>query len=87
MLEVIIRSRRRARCLTTALIFAVAASFCSCATEKPRTTALVTDPDAQQESSIPWNKPAKWETGAQVPGGIGGIGGGGVGNPNGGTGF
>ena len=87
MLEAPIRSRRRARCLTTALILTVAGSFCSCATEKPQNTALISDPDAQRESSIPWNKPAKWETGSQVPGGIGGVGGGAVGNPNGGPGF
>jgi hypothetical protein len=87
MLEVIIRSRRGARYLTTALILAVAGSFCSCATEKPKNTALISDPDAQRESSIPWNKPAKWETGSQVPGGIGGVGGAGVGNPNDGPGF
>lgn len=48
-----------------------AAAFSSCATEKPR-TALFSDPDAQKESSIPWNKPAKWESGANIPGGIGG---------------
>jgi len=38
---------------------------------------LINDPDAQKESSIPWNKPAKWESGANVPGGIGGGAGGG----------
>ena len=48
-----------------------AVAFSSCATEKPR-TALVNDPDAQRESSIPWNKPAKWESSVNVPGGIGG---------------
>jgi hypothetical protein len=39
--------------------------------------ALINDPDAHGESSIPWNKPAKWENGANVPGGInaGGMGG------------
>ena len=51
-----------------------AGAFSSCATEKPR-TALISDPDTQKESSIPWNKPAKWESGANVPGGIGGTGG------------
>ena len=45
--------------------------FSSCATEKPR-TALISDPDAQRESSIPWNRPQKWETGANIPGGLGG---------------
>jgi hypothetical protein len=33
---------------------------------------LINDPDSQAESSIPWNKPEKWETGANLPGGIGG---------------
>ena len=77
MLEEPIRSGRRARCLTIALLAAAAAAFASCATEKPR-TALVGDPDGQSESSIPWNKPAKWESGANVPGGIGGGGVGGA---------
>jgi hypothetical protein len=57
----------------------LAAAFASCATEPPR-TALINDPDQQAESSIPWNKPAKWESGAQFPGGIGGGGGGTIGN-------
>lgn len=81
MLETPVRSQRRSR-LTILLLGAAAATlFCSCATDTPR-TALINDPDAQKESSIPWNKPAKWESGAQVPGGIGGGGiGGGVSNP------
>ncbi|MBA3607196.1 MAG: hypothetical protein H0W43_01580 [Chthoniobacterales bacterium] len=40
---------------------------------------MISDPDAQKESAIPWNKPAKWETGANVPGGLGGGVGGGLG--------
>ena len=71
MLEAPNRSRRRKLCLTIALLSATLASFSSCATEKPQ-TALINDPDARAESSIPWNKPEKWETGAQLPGGIGG---------------
>ncbi|MEO8440281.1 MAG: hypothetical protein ABI540_08680 [Spartobacteria bacterium] len=70
MLEAPIRSRRQ-RCLTIFLLGAAATFFCSCASE-PKRTALINDPDAQKESSIPWNKPAKWESGANVPGGIGG---------------
>ena len=76
MQEVPIRNRRLTGCLTIALL---AAFFSSCATEKPR-TALISDPDARNESSIPWNKPAKWENGANVPGGIGGGGTGGPGD-------
>ena len=71
MLEAPNRSRRRKLCLTIALLSATLASFSSCATEKPQ-TALINDPDAHAESSIPWNKPEKWETGAQLPGGLGG---------------
>ena len=74
MLVTPIRSHRRTVCLTMVLLAATAGLFSSCATEKPR-TALISDPDAQSESSIPWNKPAKWESGANVPGGIGGPGG------------
>ena len=70
MLETPVRSRRQP-CLTIVLFGAAATLFCSCATEKPR-TALINDPDAQKESSIPWNKPAKWESGANVPGAVGG---------------
>ncbi len=72
MPEITIRNRRRSLCLTTAFGLGIAVLCSSCATEKPR-TALINDPDSQAESSIPWNKPAKWETGAQIPGGIGGI--------------
>ena len=77
MLETPTRSRRRTRCLTIALFALAAGAFSSCATQKPR-TALISDPDSQNESSIPWNKPAKWESGANVPGGIGGAGTGGA---------
>ena len=71
MLEAPIRNRRRTPCLTIAFLAIVSGAFCSCATEKAHTTALVGDPDAQTETSIPWNKPAKWESGANLPGGIG----------------
>jgi hypothetical protein len=63
-----------------ALLAAAVGSFLSsCATQKDQ-TALINDPDARSESSIPWNKPAKWENGANVPGGIGGGGLGGINN-------
>jgi hypothetical protein len=75
MLEAPIRSRRWASCLTIALL----TIFSSCATEKPH-TALINDPDSQAESSIPWNTPKKWETGANLPGGLGGGGVGPVGS-------
>lgn len=80
MLETLIRSQLT-RCLTIVfLATAAAAAFSSCATEKTR-TALINDPDSQRESNIPWNKPARWETGANVPGGIGGGTTGGPGDP------
>jgi hypothetical protein len=69
-----IRSGRRGSYLTITLIAAaVGTLLSSCATQKEQ-TALINDPDAHSESSIPWNKPAKWENGANVPGGIGGFG-------------
>jgi len=71
MLEAPNRSRQGKLCLTIALLGGILASFSSCATEQPQ-TALIADPDARAESTIPWNKPEKWETGAQLPGGLGG---------------
>ena len=76
MLEIPVR-RLLNLCLTFSLAGVALTLFSSCATDKPR-TALINDPDAQKESSIPWNKPAKWESGANVPGGIGGGGSGGT---------
>ncbi len=78
MLETIIPNARRWRCLTIALLVAVAGALASCASE-PKQAALVSDPDAHQASAIPWNKPAKWEgreglpdTGTDAFGGSGG---------------
>ncbi|CAN5542104.1 hypothetical protein BH18VER2_BH18VER2_06600 [soil metagenome] len=70
MLEILVR-KFRSLCLGIALPAACTLLYSSCATDKPR-TALIDDPDARNESAIPWNKPAKWESGANVPGGIGG---------------
>ncbi len=67
-------------CLSLSLAAVALTLFASCATEEKR-TVLITDPDSERESSIPWNKPAKWETGANVPSGLGG---GGTGGPGGG---
>lgn len=76
------RSFRKKSFLTILVSLGVAAGLSSCATTKePPKTALINDPDSQNESSIPWNKPAKWESGANLPGGLGGIGGGSVGEP------
>jgi hypothetical protein len=38
----------------------------SCAHEKP---ALVNDPDAKKEGSLPWNKQEDWETQGQLQAG------------------
>ncbi len=81
MLEPTIRSYPRLTCAIIALGSA-ATLLCSCATEEKR-TVLIDDPDAHRESSIPWNKPAKWENGANLPGGLGGTGGGVSGVPPG----
>lgn len=46
-------------------LFLVGITFLSgCATEK-KTVALVSDPDQQKESTIPWNKQEKWESQGQ----------------------
>ncbi len=72
MLEALVHNRRVTQYLTIALLTIVSGAFCSCASpQAPQTAALVSDPDAQTETSIPWNKPAKWENGANLPGGIG----------------
>ena len=58
------------RGLTIALL-AASAALSSCASQ-PKETALVSDPDARGDSSIPWNKPERWEGRADVPPGLGG---------------
>lgn len=66
MLATIIPEKRRSRCLTIAVLAVFAAALASCASQ-PKQADLVTDPDAQQASAIPWNKPAKWEGRAGLP--------------------
>jgi hypothetical protein len=53
--------------ITSALLLVTAAMLASCATQKdaPR---LVDDPDDHHDSTIPWNKQEKWETGGQFAG-------------------
>ena len=82
MLEATTHSLKERICLAIVLCLGAAIGLSSCATtkEQPK-TALINDPDAQNESTIPWNKPAKWESGANLPGGLGGIGGGSIGDP------
>jgi hypothetical protein len=45
------------------LLCAFVVAMTSCATQKE--TALVNDPDAHHDSTIPWNKQEPWETGGQ----------------------
>jgi Spy/CpxP family protein refolding chaperone len=45
------------------LLCALVVTMTSCATQKD--TAIVQDPDAHYESSMPWNKQERWETGGQ----------------------
>jgi hypothetical protein len=45
------------------LLCAFVVAMTSCATQKE--TALVTDPDDQGGSAIPWNKQEPWEKGQQ----------------------
>jgi outer membrane biogenesis lipoprotein LolB len=46
------------------LLLAATSMLVSCASQKEN-VALVKDPDAKQESAMPWNKQEKWETGGQ----------------------
>lgn len=52
--------------IATALLFAAATAFVSCASQKQQ--VVVDDPDTQHESMIPWNKQEKWETQGQFAG-------------------
>lgn len=45
------------------LLCAFVVAMTSCATQKE--TALVQDPDDHHDSTMPWNKQEKWETGGQ----------------------
>jgi hypothetical protein len=47
-------------------LFALAC-FVSCATEKAP-APLVSNPDEQAESALPWNKQEKWEVAPQLSG-------------------
>jgi hypothetical protein len=70
MLAAPVPDSKKARLRALTFVVAVAASFfASCATkEQP---PLVEDPNQQRASSIPWNKPQKWEGKADYPNGLG----------------
>jgi hypothetical protein len=55
------------RKVALALLVATTTLFVSCAAQKDQ-VRLVNDPEDQHESSIPWNKQEKWETGGQFAG-------------------
>jgi hypothetical protein len=55
------------RNIVPALLYALAITMASCATQK-ETARLVNDPDDRHDSSIPWNKQEPWETGGQFAG-------------------
>jgi outer membrane biogenesis lipoprotein LolB len=50
---------------TIVLLLVAAGALISCASQKQQ-VALVDDPDAKHESTIPWNKQEKWEVGGQL---------------------
>jgi hypothetical protein len=51
------------RIVIPVLLCALVVTMTSCATQKE--TALVQDPDDHHDSTMPWNKQEKWETGGQ----------------------
>ena len=55
------------RKLAAGLLLVIASGLVSCASQKEQ-VALVKDPDAKQDSMIPWNKQEKWETQGQMGG-------------------
>jgi uncharacterized lipoprotein YajG len=56
--------RKQERKIAAVLLLAAAAMLASCASQKEH-VALVSDPDAKPEGTMPWNKQEKWETGGQ----------------------
>lgn len=59
----LVRIRKWGRVTGTVLLIAGTTVMAGCATHKDVT--LVDDPDAKKESSIPWNRQEKWESGGQ----------------------
>jgi hypothetical protein len=52
------------RSIALGLLLASATVLVSCASQKEQ-MRLVDDPDDHHDSTIPWNKQEKWETGGQ----------------------
>jgi hypothetical protein len=55
------------RNIVSVLLCGLAITITSCASQKEQ-VRLVDDPDDHHESTIPWNKQEKWETGGQFAG-------------------
>ena len=53
--------------LGVGLLSALGLFLISCASHKEH-MALVDDPNGQKESSVPWNKPEKWENTGHLSG-------------------
>jgi hypothetical protein len=54
-----------ARNVCVVLMVGIGIMLSACATQK-QPARLVDDPDAKQESAIPWNKQETWEAGAEL---------------------
>jgi hypothetical protein len=52
--------RKLGKNLSVGLMSALVLFLVSCASQKEN-VALVDDPNGKKESSVPWNKPEKWE--------------------------
>jgi len=57
------------RTISVVLLLTSCVAFIGCASEKR--VALVNDPDAKSESTMPWNKQEKWESQNQYGGVVG----------------
>jgi hypothetical protein len=54
-----------ARHVCVVLMVGIGIMLSACATQK-QPARLVDDPDAKQESTIPWNRQETWEAGAEL---------------------
>jgi hypothetical protein len=63
----LVQIRKQKSKIAALLLGICAILFVSCATDKEH-VALVKDPDAKDDSMIPWNKQEKWETQSQMGG-------------------
>ena len=68
MLEII---RNRWKQIALMIVLLAGAAFLPACATQPKQVALVSDPDSQTNSAIPWNKPASWEGRGDLPPGLG----------------